>query len=72
METAMNASQLAALEDSEYYRLEAAAKALNVSLSTVRRWVYNGDLPAARIGRRLLVAKGQDIKRMFRVVGDAD
>lgn len=36
-------------------RLEAAAEALGLSVRTVRRLVASGQLPASRVGRRVLI-----------------
>jgi DNA binding domain, excisionase family len=37
------------------YSLEELSKALNLSLRTLQRLVYSGDLPAVRLGRRVFV-----------------
>jgi DNA binding domain, excisionase family len=37
------------------YSLDELAEALSLSVRTLQRLVYSGDLPAVRLGRRVLV-----------------
>jgi excisionase family DNA binding protein len=41
----------------EYLTTGQAARALGVSLQTIKNWVASGDLPGARLGRRIVVPR---------------
>jgi excisionase family DNA binding protein len=42
--------------------LQQAAASVGVSVSTVRNWIKSGQLPAYRLGPRLLRVKPSDLK----------
>ena len=46
--------------------LRQLAQRLNISLSTARRLVDRGELPAIRFGRRLLRVQEEDIQALVR------
>lgn len=55
---------MGATAERDYYTVAQAAKVLNVSHSTVWRWIRAGKLPAYRIGSRNLRIRQQDIKNL--------
>ncbi|WP_028654858.1 helix-turn-helix domain-containing protein [Nocardioides sp. J54] len=48
--------------------LKEAAEILDVSVETVRRWIAAGDLPAERIGKRLLKVNRSDVEALAQPV----
>lgn len=48
----------------DYYTVAEAAKMLNVSHSTVWRWIRAGKLPAFRIGSRNLRVRQRDLENL--------
>nr|WP_238555696.1 helix-turn-helix domain-containing protein [Gordonia amicalis] len=44
--------------------LSQAATLLGVSTRTIRRWIAAGELPAARIGPKLLRIRVEDLERL--------
>ena len=45
--------------------MQEAATQYHVSLITIRRYIYNGTLPAIRIGDRLIRIDVDDLERTF-------
>jgi hypothetical protein len=54
-----------AVERGRMYKLDEGAAILGASISTVRRWVGGGLLPARRIGRLWFVYGGDLIPERF-------
>jgi excisionase family DNA binding protein len=46
-------------------RADELALALNVKLSTIRRWTYERRIPCVRIGRRAVRYRLQDVERVL-------
>ncbi|HWP64049.1 MAG TPA: helix-turn-helix domain-containing protein [Candidatus Binatia bacterium] len=55
-------------EEPELIDVRRAAALVGRHPETIRRWVWSGRLPAARSGRRLLVA-ASEVRRLGRSVG---
>jgi len=51
-------------ESSEILFVEEVADRVRTSATTVRKWIRRGQLPARRIGRRLLVRRA-DLDRLI-------
>ena len=51
--------------------LQRAAERCGVSVDTLRRRVRAGDLPASRLGRRLIRVRVDDIDRIWRPISHA-
>jgi hypothetical protein len=52
----------------EWLSLQKAALIYDVSVDTLRRRVVAGDLPASRLGRRIIRVRVEDLDHMFRPV----
>lgn len=52
----------------EWLSLQQAAHIYGVSVDTLRRRVVTGDLPASRLGRRIIRVRVEDLDRMFRPI----
>jgi len=52
----------------EWLSLQQAADIYGVSVDTLRRRVVTGDLPASRLGRRLIRVRVEDLDHMFRPI----
>jgi len=52
----------------EWLSLQQAADIYGVSVDTLRRRVVSGDLPASRLGRRLIRVRVEDLDHMFRPI----
>jgi len=55
----------------EWLSLQQAADIYGVSVDTLRRRVITGDLPASRLGRRLIRVRIEDLDHMFRPIPTA-
>lgn len=53
------------VKERAYYTVPEAAKALDVSASTVWRWIEAGQLPAYRVGKRRIRIKKDDLMAMI-------
>lgn len=49
----------------EKISMQEAAKKYHVSLMTIRRRIYDGTLPASRVGDRLIRIDVDDLERAF-------
>lgn len=49
-----------------YLSVEAAASYIDVSTQTIRRYIDTGQLPAYRLGKRLIKIQQADLDGMFR------
>lgn len=49
----------------KFLSIEATAEALDVSTRTVRRWIAEGQLPAYRLGDRLVRIDPADVDQMM-------
>jgi len=52
-----------AITSAEYLTVAGAAAILNVSESTIRRWIREGVVPAYRVGRRSVRLKREDLNQ---------
>jgi excisionase family DNA binding protein len=52
-------------QNERFLRLEEAAKRLGVSKKTLWRWVTKGNLPAYRLGEKLIFVKESDLKGLM-------
>jgi excisionase family DNA binding protein len=52
----------------EWLSLQQAANIYGVSVDTLRRRVVTGDLPASRLGRRIIRVRVEDLNHMFRPI----
>lgn len=52
----------------EWLSLQKAALIYDVSVDTLRRRVVAGDLPASRLGRRIIRVRVKDLDQIFRPV----
>jgi excisionase family DNA binding protein len=52
-------------QESDYYTVAQAAKVLEVSPSTIWRWIKTGKLPAYRVGQRNIRIKKADLPRII-------
>jgi excisionase family DNA binding protein len=52
-------------QESDYYTVAQAAKVLDVSPSTIWRWIKAGKLPAYRVGPRNIRIKKADLPRII-------
>jgi excisionase family DNA binding protein len=52
-------------QESNYYTVTQAAKVLDVSPSTIWRWIKAGKLPAYRVGQRTIRIKKADLPRII-------
>jgi excisionase family DNA binding protein len=57
-----------AITERDYYTVAEAAQRLNVSHSTVWRWVRSGKLPAYRVGSRNIRIKQSELDKMVEEV----
>ena len=57
------------VEDSDLLSIPEAAKALKVSVATVKRWISDGRLPAFRLGPRKMRIRQLDLEKVFTPVG---
>jgi excisionase family DNA binding protein len=53
------------LFDEHYVSASEAAKLLRVHISTIRRWIDSGELPAHRIGERRILIKRADLAKLI-------
>lgn len=53
----------------ELLGLSEVADQAGVHYRTVRRWISNGELPATRVGRKLLKVKQSDLDKFLTPVG---
>lgn len=53
----------------ELLTTDQVAKALNVTVKTVRKWRYEGQLPAVKVGKRLVRYRMRDILEWLRTNG---
>ncbi|MBM2811437.1 MAG: DNA-binding protein [Chloroflexi bacterium] len=53
------------VQDVEFLTVAEAAGTLKVSISTIRRWIDQGDLPAYRLGPRRVRLKVSDLARLI-------
>lgn len=51
--------------------LQDAADLYSVSVSTIRRRIASGDLPAGRCGRSIIRVKALDVDLLFRTIPNA-
>ena len=49
----------------DYVTVPEAAKLLQVHISTIRRWIDSGDLPAHRVGQRRIIVKRGDLANLI-------
>lgn len=56
---------LNAVIDEEYLTVAEAARLSKVSQSTIWRWVNQGELPAYRFGRRRVLIRRDDMKKLI-------
>jgi len=49
----------------DYLSIQEAAAQLKVSISTIRRWITAGDLPAYRVGKRRMALKRADVATLI-------
>lgn len=52
------------METVELYTVEEAAKALRVSIFTMRAWIYQRKLAHVKLGRRVLI-KAEDLSKFI-------
>ena len=52
----------------QWLSLQQAASIYGVSVDTLRRRVIAGDLPASRLGQRLIRVRMEDLAHMFRPI----
>ena len=52
----------------EWLSLQQAAHIYGVSVDTLRRRVMTGDLPASRLGRRIIRVRVEDLNYIFRPI----
>ena len=52
----------------QWLSLQEAARIYGVSVDTLRRRVIAGDLPASRLGQRLIRVRVDDLEHMFRPI----
>lgn len=55
----------------EWLKLPAAAESRGVSIKTLRRRIASGELPARRLGARIIVVNTRDLDALFRPMGGA-
>ena len=58
-------SKIIKTDGKEYYTISEAAKVLDVSPSTVWRWIKTGKLPAYRVGERSIRIKREAFKTVI-------
>ena len=63
---------MVAVEERDYFTVAEAARELDVSPSTVWRWIAANDLPAYRVGGRKIRIRKQDLQRVLQPVGKAE
>ena len=57
---------MATVQDREFYTVSEAAKMLDVSRTTIWRWINEGRLGAYRVGGRTIRIRRQDVQKMLR------
>lgn len=58
--------------DEEYLTIAKACEFLQVSRSTIWRWIDREDLPAYRIGRRRVLVRKDDLRRLINPARSVD
>ena len=53
------------LKPDELLDATSLAKRLDVSVKTVRKWRYMGDLPAVKVGKRLIRFRWSDVQEFL-------
>jgi len=59
---------MATVQEREFYTASEAARKLDVSRTTIWRWIANGKLSAYRIGGRTIRIRRQDVESMLRPI----
>ena len=59
---------MATIQEREFYTVSEAARVLDVSRTTIWRWIDEGKLPAYRVGGRTIRIRRQDVDEMLRPV----
>ena len=59
---------MATIQEREFYTVSEAARMLDVSRTTIWRWIDEGKLPAYRVGGRTIRIRRQDVDEMLRPV----
>ena len=54
-----------ALDQDEFVTVSEAAKALRVSVPTIKRWLKDGRIPAYHLGHRYIRIRRTDLTRVF-------
>ena len=61
---------MATLQEREFYTVTEAARLLDVSRTTIWRWINDGRLGAYRVGGRTIRIRRQDVRKMLRPTRD--
>src|SRR5919199_4966437 len=59
------ANSMRTVLDEEYVTMAEAARLLQVHISTIRRWIDSGELPAHRVGQRRVIIKRADLTKLI-------
>lgn len=54
------------MEEKEWYSVEDISKKLGFAESTIRGWIANGELPAARFGKKGYRVKREDYEQFVK------
>jgi excisionase family DNA binding protein len=57
---------MATIQEREFYTVSEAARVLDVSRTTIWRWIDIGKLPAYRVGGRTIRIRREDVETMRR------
>jgi excisionase family DNA binding protein len=62
----MSENQLGSKQNSdELLQIAESAEIAKVHVNTIRNFIYNGDLPAVRIGARIIRIRRSDLEKLF-------
>jgi excisionase family DNA binding protein len=61
---------MATIQERDFYTASEAARRLDVSRTTIWRWIDEGKLPAYRVGGRTIRIRRQDVDSMLRLAND--